>query len=120
MLQILLACVAMAIRDALGTMLVISESHGRDWYAGTFDALGDIASVGVTVLGAGVVIQHGLTWHAVLVLAAMCVTSFFGTTFWTHIGRKLKPAEAPTYMGGAAPTPYVGIPAPPFQLPKEN
>jgi hypothetical protein len=90
MLSIVLACAAMALRDMLGTFLVVAEAKGRAWLAGALDALGDLATILVTIAGAGVVIQHGWTWHAILVLGCMMLVSLVGTAAWTTLGRRIK------------------------------
>lgn len=93
MLSILAACASMAVKDALGTLLVIAEARGRSMLAGALDAGGDIATVLVTFFGAGALIEHGLTAHTVLLLAAMMLTSFCGTALWTRVGRRIKAAS---------------------------
>jgi hypothetical protein len=84
MLAVLLACASMAVKDALGTCLVVCEARGRGMLAGALDAGGDLATILVTLAGAGAVITHGWTTHTVLLLAAMTITSFLGTWFWTE------------------------------------
>lgn len=78
----------MALKDALGTLLVIAEAHGKSILAGAFDAGGDLAFVLVTLFGAGEIITHGWTWHTLEVLVVLMVTSFFGTIFWTKMGSR--------------------------------
>lgn len=90
MLSILLACIAMAFRDMLGTFLTVAEARGRAWLAGGLDAAGDLASILVTVAGAGAVIEDGVTGHTIALLAAMTTTSFFGTTLWTKLGQRIQ------------------------------
>lgn len=85
------AAAAMALKDACGTMLVICEARNRPLLAGTFDALGDLALILVTLFGAGEVILHGWTLHTVGVIAVIVTTSFFGTALWTHIGNRCIP-----------------------------
>jgi len=89
MLSLLFAALAMALKDALGTMLVIAEARGKSVLAGAMDAGGDIATVLVTLFGAGEVITHGWTWHTAAVLGVIAVTSFFGTIFWTRVGSRI-------------------------------
>jgi hypothetical protein len=96
MLSILLACVAMTCKDALGTGLTVSEAHNRAVLAGVFDATGDLAAIAVTVFGAGEVLLHGLTPHTYALLAAMTFTSFFGTLCYTKLANRLMPPEAQT------------------------
>ena len=93
MLAILAACFSMFLRDGLGTMLTVAEARGRPVLAGAMDALGDLANVAVTVLGAGAVITDGLTAHTVLLLACICITSFLGTTGWTKLSQRIGDAK---------------------------
>lgn len=92
-LLLALAAGSMAVRDMLGTLLVVAEARGRAWLAGTLDALGDVAAVAVTVTAAGPVLARGLDRRSVAVLAVMCITSFLGTALWTRVGQR---------MGGAS------------------
>lgn len=96
MVAIVLAVVSMAVRDCLGTFLTIAEARGRAVLAGACDALGDLASIAVTVVGAGTVITHGLSAHSLLVIAAMTITSFVGTLYWVRVGTHLMPAQPAT------------------------
>ena len=89
--SILLACASMACRDCLGTFLTVAEARGRAVLAGVMDALGDLAMIAVTVLGAGPVIEHGVTAHSVLLIVCICVTSFAGTVLWTSLARRIQP-----------------------------
>ena len=93
MLAILLACGAMALKDMLGTFLVIAEARGRAVLAGALDAAGDLALILVTLAGAGAVIVHGWTVHTMIILAAMMATSFVGTLFWVRMGTRWMPEE---------------------------
>ena len=92
MIAVLLAAASMAVRDCLGTLLTVAEARGRSWLAATFDALGDIATVGVTVYGAGTVLVHGWTGHTFTVLGVMMFTSFAGTAFWNRMATRWMPA----------------------------
>lgn len=93
MIAIVAAVVAMAARDAIGTLMTVAEARGRAKLAGILDAAGDLAGVICTVVGAGAVIKGGLTVHTVEVLGAMMFTSLVGTTYWTKLGRRIKPSE---------------------------
>lgn len=93
MLHVMAAMVAMTVRDFLGVFLTVAESRGRAKLAGLMDALGDLASIGVTVLGAGPVIQHGVTPYTVVLVACICVTSFFGTVVYTRLANRIKAAS---------------------------
>lgn len=100
MLAIVLAIVSMAVKDALMTFLTVAEAKGRAWLAGVLDAAGDIANIVCTVVGAGSVIKYGMTWHTVTILGAMIITSLFGTTLWTKLGRRIQAHEV-VDLGGA-------------------
>lgn len=88
MLAIILAVLSMAAKDALGTLMVVAESRGRGSLAGAMDAGGDLANVICTIVGAGAVIQGGITVHTCIVLAAMMITSYLGTTYWTNFAAR--------------------------------
>lgn len=98
MLTIILAVVSMAIRDMLATFLTVAEARGRATLAGAMDALGDLAGIAVTVVGAGSVIQDGLTGHTVLLIAAMTITSFAGTLVWTKLANHIQASNAPSQV----------------------
>ena len=93
MTALVLACVAMALKDGVGTALVIAEARGRSVTAGALDAASDLATVLVTLAGAGAVIVHGWTWHTAGILAAMMLTSFAGTICWTQLATRWMPDE---------------------------
>lgn len=88
-MNLLLACLSMAFQDFFGTFLTVAEARGRTWLAGAMDAFGDLAKWMVQIYGAGLVIQHGWTPYSILVIAATTVVSFFGTTYWTKLSRRL-------------------------------
>lgn len=88
-MTLLWVALAMAAKDAVGTLLVVAEAKGRPWLAGALDAAGDLAFVASTVFGAGEIIVHGWDLYAVEVLAVMCTTSLLGTAFWTRVGRTI-------------------------------
>ncbi len=89
MLTILLACASMALKDMLGTWLTIAEARGKGWLAGGLDAGYDLASI-VTYGVAGVeVVKHGVSLTSVITLAALSLTSFFGTAAWTKLGQRI-------------------------------
>lgn len=92
MLAIVVACLAMAAQDFFDTMLTVARAKGRPWLSGGLDAIGDLAKVVCVIVGAGTVIADGVTWHSVAVLAAMAVTSFFGTAADVKISRRIKAA----------------------------
>lgn len=85
---LILVALAMAVRDVLGTLLVVAEAKGRAVAAGTLDSLGDIAQTLCTVFGVGEIIVHGFGLEAGLILLVMCVTSFVTTLCATIYGRQ--------------------------------
>jgi hypothetical protein len=90
MIELILGCASMALRDMLGTFLTIAETRGRAVLAGSLDALFDIAQFASIIFGTGLVIKDGITWHSATIIGAMCVTSFFGTILWTTLGRRIQ------------------------------
>jgi hypothetical protein len=80
---------AMALKDALGVLLVICEAKGKAIMAGLLDAGSDVAGVLVTLVGAGEIIIHGWTLQTIGILVAISITSFFGTAYWTRVGSKI-------------------------------
>lgn len=100
MLLILIACVSMAARDSLGTFLTIAEARGRPVLAGVLDGLCDLATIAVTVTGAGPVLEHGLNGQSLAVIAAMVATSTAGTILWTRLGSRIE-GEADVRLGAA-------------------
>lgn len=90
MITLLLACACMALTDCFGTFLTVAEARGRAWLAGACDALGDATGrFLLPVYGAGVVIKHGWTPDAVLILCCVMAVSFVGTAFWTRLSRRI-------------------------------
>ena len=90
MVGLLLACLSMAAQDGLGVFLVVAETRGRAVLAGGLDAAGDLARQLVTVYAAGTVIKDGWTPHSMIIMAAVMVTSFVGTTIDTRLARRVK------------------------------
>lgn len=88
---LLLACVGMMFKDALGTGLMLAESRVRVWLAAAFDAGSDWANFVVTAYTAAPLYVHGWTTHNVAVLLAVSGTSFLGTALWTFLGDRLIP-----------------------------
>jgi hypothetical protein len=86
----------MTCRDALSTGLTVAQAHNRAVLAGFFDATSDLAAIAVTVFGAGEVLTNGLTPHSCALLAAMTVTSFLGTLYYTKLANRLMPPEKQT------------------------
>lgn len=90
-LSVLEACAVMAVRDCIGTFLTVAEAKGKDWMSGALDALSDLMGLLFLYFGLDIAMPNGhLTGHGAIIIGAMMVTSFFGTTLWTRIGRKLK------------------------------
>ena len=88
MLDVVLAMVAMAVRDSIVTMLTIFQAKGKGNLAGLMGAFGDIANAFVTLTAAGYVIQHGWSVKAVVIFVAIMITSYTTTRFWTNYGRR--------------------------------
>lgn len=48
-----------------------------------------LATILITIVGAGAVITQGVTVHTVLILVVMMITSFIGTAIWTKVGSRI-------------------------------
>lgn len=90
---LLIGIVSMAARDFFGVVMMVAESRGSCRLAGHMDALGDGANIFCTLVGAGTVILTGFTWHALVIIAAILVTSDVGTRNWTRIATKHVPPD---------------------------
>ena len=93
-LELFGAILAMALKDSLSVGLVVAESKNRAFVAGVLDAGLDIAQIMVTLVGAGTIIVHGWTPHSFVILAVICLTSFFGTIVWTKLSHRLMPGSS--------------------------
>ena len=93
-LAVLLAAVAMAVKDFFATLLMIAESEDRRWWAGVLDGASTVAGVALTVLGAGTVILHGLDGRSVAIVGGMLAADVLGTPLWTAVGAWLRPKRA--------------------------
>lgn len=87
-MTILGACLAMALRDGVMTLLVIAESRGRALLAGSLDAVGDLAQIVVTFVGVKALDSFGV--HSVPILAALMLTSMVTTSTFTRIGDRVR------------------------------
>jgi hypothetical protein len=85
------AALSMALKDFLATMLTVAEARGRAVLAGTCDALGDLANIGVVLCGAGQLLEHGLDATSIEVLAVITAVSFCGTLTWTRLATRWMP-----------------------------
>jgi hypothetical protein len=88
---LLYAALSMGLKDFLATMLTVAEARGRAVLAGTCDALGDLANIGVVLCGAGQIIEHGLDRRSWEVLAVITCVSFAGTLTWTKLATRWMP-----------------------------
>lgn len=93
MLALLLGCISMAFKDLVGTFLTVAMAHGRASWAAVLDGLYDLATIVVTIVGAGAVVLHGWTPHTGLLLAVMVATSVAGTYVWTKLAAKWLPTK---------------------------
>src|ERR1700752_419313 len=87
------AIISMAVKDVLGTLLVVAEARGRSLLAGVIDAGGDAANIFVTLLGAGEIVVLGFTTQTFGILAAIMLTSFAGTVCWTRLANRWMPVQ---------------------------
>jgi hypothetical protein len=85
-LEVLLACAAMFLRDGACALLTVCESRGHALLSGLLDVVCDISGTAVTVFGAGAVITHGLSPHVLVLMGCLFATSFCTTALFTKVG----------------------------------
>ena len=89
MLPFLLAIIAMICRDASVEFMTIAEVRGNAALAAALGPATTLSGIAVTVLGAGPVIQHGITLHAVAVLSVILATDVVDGYVFTKLGRRI-------------------------------
>lgn len=90
MLIVLLAVVGMAVKDGLGTFLVVAEARGRATLAGALDAAGDLVNYGLGALITLAFLHQGRSSGLILLVAA-ATTSFFTTRWATTLSARYLP-----------------------------
>lgn len=81
------AVLSMMLKDAVGVFLVVAEARGEAILAGALDGASDLATVLVTIVGAGSVLSNGWNVMTIGILATLMLTSTIGTYFWTLLAR---------------------------------
>lgn len=97
-----LGILGMILVDGSSTFETLAKVRSRYKLASFMDALGDDAGLMVQVSAVGSIFLYGVSWRAALVVAAINVTSFFGTWFWTAEADALIPAKTVGSLGRAA------------------
>lgn len=77
------ALVAMATSDVLDAFSTVAESRDRPWLAGLFVAGDNTLALGVGIIGADTLIEHGLAPALMLGVCVLIVT-FFATALATR------------------------------------
>lgn len=88
---LLYAALSMMAKDLCATLLTIAEARGKSSAAGALDAAGDLATILVTLFGAGQIIVHGWDARSIETLGTIMLVSFIGTNLWTRLGTRLMP-----------------------------
>lgn len=78
-LLLLVVIIAMAVRDFLGTLMVIAEADGDGHAAGLADAIGDWANLAWMAIGIDTLITSGLSIKTGIMLVVIFVTSYWTT-----------------------------------------
>ena len=93
MTVLLAAGVAMIVQDVLGTLMTIAENRHRPWLAGLLDSGMWLAGLLTTLWGAGTVITHGWTPHAIAIVVTITAANVVGTALGVKLGDHLMPKE---------------------------
>lgn len=88
-LTLLLVALAMAAQDFLATGMTVAEAKDRALWAGTLDALNDVASRVGMVVTASIVTKQGWSREALAALGVTAGTSFVTTNVGTRFAHRL-------------------------------
>lgn len=97
-MTVLLAGVAMFVKDLFATFLVVAEANNRPWIAGILDVGMDLAQFAWMALGFEAILNGDVT-QIVLVLVALAVGSMAATVSGVVIGHRLMPDRRPLPAG---------------------
>ena len=92
-LNLVLACLSMAVRDFSSTMETVAQARGASQQAAQMDALQDLAVAVTTLTGAGTILVHGITIMTLSTILAIALTSYLGTLYWTGFASRHTPTE---------------------------
>ena len=81
--------IAMVCRDAAVEFQTIAQVKGRAGLAALLGPVSTLTGIAVTVVGAGPVIQHGLTPHAGAILASILATDVVDGYVFTKLGTRI-------------------------------
>lgn len=88
LLNLVLACLGMALRDFCSTMVTVAQARGHEQTAARMDALGDVATALTTLTGVGAILVQGLNPMTILTIVMIALTSYVGTIYWTRFARR--------------------------------
>jgi hypothetical protein len=83
-ISVLLLMGTMAIKDVLGTAMVVYEGKGNGKLAGIMDSSSDVVSFVYTVIGVDALNKAGWSLEAAIMLIAVAFTSYNVTKFTTN------------------------------------
>ena len=83
LIAVIVVVTSMAVKDVLGTTLVIAEASGKARLAGLMDALGDVANFIFMAVGLDTIYANGFNWKSAILIGAICLTSYNTTRLTT-------------------------------------
>jgi len=86
---IVISCLAMVLKDAVGTFLVVSEARGNERLSGMLNPFGTIASVIFYSVGATDLV-HNYGVKGYLGLIPVLIVDYFDGRFFTAVGRYIE------------------------------
>jgi hypothetical protein len=92
LLLILIACVSMVLKDAVGVFLVKAEAAGNERLAGIINPFGTIASVLFYSVGA-TNLTHYYGWKGYLGLIPVLIVDYFDGRYFTAVSRYIQSDE---------------------------
>lgn len=92
LLLILIACVSMVVKDAVGVFLVKAEAAGNERLAGVINPMGTMASILFYSVGA-TNLTHNFGAIGYLGLLPVMVVDYIDGRFFTAVGRYIKSDE---------------------------
>lgn len=97
-MRILLAGIAMFVKDVLGTLLVVAEANNHPFLAGALDVGMDIATLAWLALGITEAVNGTVSQIAWLIVS-MSIGSLAATVAGVHLGHRLMPDRRPIPAG---------------------
>lgn len=92
LLLIIISCLSMIMKDAVGVFLVTAEARGNERLAGLLNPLGTLASIIFYSVGAmGLVHNYG--WKGYMGILPILVVDYVDGRYFTAVGRYIQSDE---------------------------